>query len=258
MAREKPGSATVGGFTLIEVLVVLAILAALAAMLMPAVGNARRRGIEARSLANLREVGAIISAFAAAHDDNVAPVIRHRDHFWPNSSAVGWDIDVGRWAGAAGGNGTAWQCAQQRYPFVGNARALGLDNRRTITGGLLHLAGPRVWYEPSRLVICYDAPRDQPVYPYGPSSRAELSSIDVQLLGDVSDEQSVDWPRRSSRATIPFEPGANGPHLANSWGALFADGHSMISAFDRSNNLAYLWNDPRWWSATATERPYIE
>ncbi len=244
-------------FTLIEMLFVCAIVAVLFGILLPAFSNARRAGRATLCLNNLREIGGLIAGYCVTHDDYVAPVIRQRDYFWSDPHAAGWDIDVGRWSGYSVESNHVWRCAEQQFPFVGNARALGLDNRQTLVGGVLHSTGPRLWHEPSRLVIVYDALSDHIAYPVGPNSPAELRTIDSSNLGDVSDELAADWPRSDDRIALPFERRALGPHVSGASGALFGDGHAAMSTFNTGNNRAFLWIGARWWSDAVQILPYL-
>ena len=56
------------GFTLLELLVVLAVIAVLAALLLPALGQARRQADSVRCVAQLGQMGTAIAAYAGEHD----------------------------------------------------------------------------------------------------------------------------------------------------------------------------------------------
>jgi prepilin-type N-terminal cleavage/methylation domain-containing protein len=64
-----------GGFTLVEILVVVAIIGVLAALGLGASGTLLDRGADAQDLSNLRQIGTAISRFAAENDNR-----------WPNAS----------------------------------------------------------------------------------------------------------------------------------------------------------------------------
>lgn len=129
-------------FTLIELLVVIAIIAILAAMLLPALAQARERGKTTSCISNLKQIGTGLIMYA---DDN-------REYF-PIQNCESFTMDpytTAQYTGAV----SRWYAPGTAY---GGLKGLGL-----LLGGDYLGKKPRVGYEPApKVLLCPSfGPRD--------------------------------------------------------------------------------------------------
>ncbi len=92
-ARVAAGLASPRAFTLVELLVVVAVIALLMGMLLPAFGAAKDRARGVKCLANLRQMGCGFHLYAQDYSGRAMPMAYFRD--WPMTYWYGQERDAG-------------------------------------------------------------------------------------------------------------------------------------------------------------------
>lgn len=139
---ELPGKARALGraFTLVELLVVVAVIAVLAGMLLPALGRAQAKARQTACLSNLRQVGL---GFALYQDDHQGRFPDRRDlkrslgyrpwSDWPMSDPrAGWAVGVLK---SVLGSAAVWRCPAIRRPPLAGAVQVEQDDGSGRAGG---------------------------------------------------------------------------------------------------------------------------
>jgi prepilin-type N-terminal cleavage/methylation domain-containing protein/prepilin-type processing-associated H-X9-DG protein len=176
-------------FTLVELLVVIALVAVLAALLLPALSSARERGRQAQCAAHLRQIALATLLYVEEHDDT-----------FPSQPEDGLLVR------ALGGHGTNYY--DLLMPFVSNPGVWLCASTRDNPGRLMS-------YHMNGLVITAN----------GLKSAAVRKPSDTLLIGESG--QGTRWNEAHLRPDLLGHPPYDRPqrHHHGGGNATFVDGH---------------------------------
>lgn len=209
------------GFTLVELLVVIALIAILAALLLPALSRAKTAGLRVQCASNLHQLGSALRLYV--DDSQKFPTYVHGNIFSGNRRPDFWDFRLLPYAGqnkgvflcpgnslARNNVSTNWLlyelCPNQSYGY----NALGSDEYAASPGGFFYgLGGQAAWPD----VTLRSLPES-----------SVLAPADMVAMADYDPRNTDDDGDGDLHPEILFTMALNGRHVRGA-NAVFCDAH---------------------------------
>jgi prepilin-type N-terminal cleavage/methylation domain-containing protein len=200
--RDRPRAC---GFTLVELLVVVAVLAILAAMLLPALARGRQRSSQAECLSNLKQLGQALQMYVDDNEDRLpGPLWNGVQASCDANSSEEFLHYIAAYLGVAQLSGEPTVIPVAACPGYMGA-APGINSIRDMEGRICYLLNPDVDPLPGNMVrpFGYPNPLQEPLKrsalnQYGsPATLFAISDVDK---GNVTDPTVGWW------GDLPYKP----------------------------------------------------
>jgi prepilin-type N-terminal cleavage/methylation domain-containing protein/prepilin-type processing-associated H-X9-DG protein len=214
-------------FTLVELLIVIAILAILAALLLPSLVSARHKGWKAACLSNLRQVGIAIHAYAGDSDGRIpygpkAPPFTSAGNFYPSTGAPTSLVSLQ--SGAPVGLGLLLQdhLANQPKALFCPGSDQAVDAAAELARVGTNQAQCSYYYRHAGVTNLFDAPNNPP-----PLDRLALDRLGNNRQGLPVRALAMDTLFLCPPDLAPFNIKPRTHHRLQFADILFADGHAL-------------------------------
>ncbi len=206
------------GFTLIEMLVVIAIIIVIAAMLFPVLGRARGKARVAKCAAHLRQIGLALRMYADDYDDEGPPTTGW--HLWGGDGQTGNDHPGPGWEERIEpyvNNLDVYRCPdyprQVRFSYFLNTRCWWVWQRRGYQWGCAWVSHPYI-QDPAAYIVAGDC--------WNPNLLPPPTGSATYVPEDSCDKDNMTYQCLSYG-----EPHGNGSNV------VYADGHvKFATRFD--------------------------
>ncbi len=216
--RIKQGKRRLAHFTLIELLVVIAIIAILAAMLLPALGNARSMARSISCSSNLKQQGTALTCYSSDYNGWLLT----NDNYVNANNLAGWKAYLAPYLV----KGQSEMALAGTWAWQGSFRCPELKNDLIASSGSLNYSGGYAWNYMTGSLVSLDGSSDK-------KRRRNISSIvqisETLLIGDAtaplpSEPTATPW-YGSSIQPPSWGWDFSAPKHRTGWNNLWADAH---------------------------------